>query len=289
MRRLDHRAINKRQIENLAAAGALDGLNRNRRQTFEGAESIVRHAAAAAEERESAQENLFGGDASEERSLALALPDVGDWPDMERLRQEFDAIGFYLSDHPLNAYTAVLERLKVVTAISLAGQVPRDRVQHKLAGVVIGRQERTSRQGNRFAFLQLSDTGGMYEVMVFSELLSARRDILESGRPLLVTVNADLRNDEAPRMTAQAIEPLDRAAEQSSAGLKVFIGDPTPLESLKSILERGAGGPAKGRVSLVLDLEGSPEVEIELPETYRVSAELRRAIKAIPGVAVQDG
>ncbi len=289
VRRLDHRAINKRQIENLAAAGALDRLNRNRRQTFEGAESIVRHAAAAAEERESAQENLFGGDASEERSLALALPDVGDWPDMERLRQEFDAIGFYLSDHPLNAYTAVLERLKVVTAISLAGQVPRDRVQHKLAGVVIGRQERTSRQGNRFAFLQLSDTGGMYEVMVFSELLSARRDILESGRPLLVTVNADLRNDEAPRMTAQAIEPLDRAAEQSSAGLKVFIGDPTPLESLKSILERGAGGPAKGRVSLVLDLEGSPEVEIELPETYRVSAELRRAIKAIPGVAVQDG
>ena len=288
VRRLDHRAINKRQIENLAAAGALDGLNRNRRQSFEGAESIIRHAAAAAAERDSAQENLFGGDPSAEGSLTLALPEVGDWPDMERLRQEFDAIGFYLSDHPLNAYAAVLERLKVVTASSLTEAVLRDRVQHKLAGVVIGRQERTSRQGNRFAFVQLSDTSGMFEVMVFSELLSAKRDVLESGGPLLITVNADLRNDEAPRMTAQAIEPLDRAAEQSSAGLKVIIGDSKPLESLKSILERGAGSPAKGRVSLVLDLEGSREVEIELPETYRVSAELRQAIKAIPGVAVQD-
>ncbi len=249
----------------------------------------MRHAAAAANERESAQENLFGGPDAASGTISIPLGETADWPDMERLRQEFDAIGFYLSDHPLNAYAKALERLEVITAASLIDQVPRDRVLHKLAGVVIGRQERTSRKGNRFAFVQLSDTGGMYEIMVFSELLSARRELLESGQPLLLTVNADIQTDgEAPRITAQSIEPLDRAATESGVGLKVFIDDPEPLESLKTILGRGAGRAAKGRVSIVLDLQDGQEVEIELPEAYSVSAELRQAVKAIPGVVVQD-
>ena len=129
----------------------------------------------------------------------------------------------------------------------------------------------------------------MYEVMVFSELLAARRDLLEAGQALLLSVNAEAQAEgEAPRLTAQSIEPLDRAASQSGAGLKVFIHDPSPLESLKAILGRGTGRLAKGKVSIVLDLKDGQEVEIELPEAYSVSAELRQAVKAIPGVVVQD-
>ncbi|MCH8168367.1 MAG: DNA polymerase III subunit alpha, partial [Proteobacteria bacterium] len=109
--RVDMRAVNKRQIENLARAGAFDGLNPNRRQVFEAAETVVRHASAAAGERDSAQENLFGGgDAAPAPAPDLVLPQAADWPDTDRLRHEFEAIGFYLSAHPLDAYGAAPER-----------------------------------------------------------------------------------------------------------------------------------------------------------------------------------
>ncbi|MDH3594164.1 MAG: DNA polymerase III subunit alpha [Rhodospirillales bacterium] len=286
--RLDNRVVNKRQVENLACAGAFDGLCGNRRQVFEGAETLIRHAAAAASERESAQVNLFGGDAAEQHAR-LALPEVEDWPAVERLRHEFEAIGFYLSAHPLDAYGGTLGRLRVTSYAELSARSGTDSGRKRLAGIVIGKQERTSRQGNRFAFVQLSDTSGMFEIIVFSELLAGARDLLDSGQPLLVTVSLDRRdNGEAPRLTAQEIAPLDQAVAQAGTDLKLFLSDPAPLDSLKAVLRREAVAGGRGRVALVLGLDGGREVEMELPGGYRLSAQVRQAIKAIPGVVVQE-
>ncbi len=291
--RLDPKALNKRQIENLARAGAFDGLNANRHRVHEAAETIVRHAAAAASERASAQVNLFGGEA-EDSGPGLVLPAVEDWPGMDRLRHEFEAMGFYLSAHPLDDYEAGLKRLRVVRAVDLPSVLAREKGRQKAAGIVTGKQERTSRQGNRFAFVQISDASGVFEVMLFSDLLSKSHDLLESGEPLLVTLEG--RGDaggggEGIRLTAQDLEPLDAAVAQAGAGLKVFLGDARPLDSLKSVLARDRRG--RGRVSLVLDLAdcketGRGEVEIELEGRYRLSPEIRRAIKAIPGLEVQE-
>ncbi len=103
-RRLDVRAVNKKMLENLACAGAFDGLVRNRRQVHAAVEMLVRNAHAMTEERESGQVSLFGGPATGGTLRAPALPDVPDWEPLERLRHEFDAIGFYLSAHPLDGY-----------------------------------------------------------------------------------------------------------------------------------------------------------------------------------------
>jgi DNA polymerase-3 subunit alpha len=286
--RLDSRIVNKRQVENLACAGAFDLLCGNRRRVFEGGEILVRHAAAAASERESAQVNLFGGDAAD-RSAMLALPETEDWPAVERLRHEFEAIGFYLSAHPLDAYGETLKRLRVSSHGELSARSGADSGRRRLAGIVIGKQERTSRQGNRFAFVQMSDTGGMFEVLVFSELLAAARDLLDSGQPLLVTVSLDSRDDgEAPRLTAQEITPLEQAVAEAVTDLKLFLDDPAPLGSLKAVLGREAVAGGRGRVALVLGVDGGREVEMELPGGYRLSAQVRQAIKAIPGVVVQE-
>ena len=282
--RLDARAINKRQIENLACAGAFDGFNSNRRQTFESAETIVRHAAAAASERDSAQESLFGGDAAI-AAPGLTLPAVAHWSDMERLRHEFEAIGFYLSAHPLDAYGKGLERLGVLRYAELARVVEREPGRKKLAGIVIGKQERTSRQGNRFAFVQLSDTSGVYEVVAFSEVLSQSREFLESGEPLLLSVE-NRGEGEDLRLMAQEIAPLDAAVALAGIGLTVYLDREGPLASLKAVLERAAAG--RGRVSLILDLAGEGEAEMELRGGYQLAPAVRQAIKAIPGITVQD-
>jgi DNA polymerase-3 subunit alpha len=279
-RRLNAKSFNRRQFENLAKAGAFDSLNPNRAQTLAAAEQLLRQANLAAEERESRQESLFGKlDPSFQPRPALPL--VADWPPAERLQQEFAAIGFYLSSHPLDPYAKSLERAGVIRFAELpAGLAANDAAHFKLAGIVVGKKERTSARGNRFAFVQMSDPSGLFEVTVFSEMLSEARGLLDSGQPLVVTV--DVRSgEENLRLIAQKIEPLDAVVAHAAAGLRVFLGEARALSSLKSVIAREAGG--RGRVTVVLDLP-SREVEITIPGGFKVDPRTRAALKSLPGI-----
>ena len=290
-KRLDVRHVNKRQIENLACAGAFDSLESNRRQVCEGAERLMRQANLAAEERDSTQASLFDADADVPRAR-VALPDVPDWPAMDRLRHEFEAIGFYLSAHPLESYGPTLARLGVVTSEELPHALARAPGRKKMAGIVIGKREITTRQGKRLAFVQFSDTSGVYEVSIFAEVLGRVRELLETGRPLLLSVDA--RQDDADlRLNAQDISPLDETVASASSGLRLYLNHADPLVQLRSLLTRDNGGagngqPARGRIALILATGDGDEVEMTLPGAYRLSAEMRRAIKAIPGMIVED-
>ena len=279
-RRLDSKSFNRRQFENLAKAGAFDSLNPNRAQTFAAAEQLLRQASLAAEERESRQESLFG---KLDPSFAPrpTLPLVPDWPPVERLQNEFAAIGFYLSSHPLDPYGKSLERAGVIRFAELpAGLAANDAARFKLAGVVVGKKERSSARGNRFAFVQMSDPSGIFEVTLFSETLSEARGLLDSGEPLVVTV--DVRNEEENlRLTAQKIEPLDVVVADAAAGLRVFLGEVRALASLKSVIAPEAGG--RGRVTVVLGLP-SREVEIAIPGGFKVDPRTRAAVKSLPGI-----
>jgi DNA polymerase III subunit alpha len=278
--RLDAKSFNRRQFENLAKAGAFDSLNPNRAQTFAAAEQLLRQASLAAEERDSRQESLF---AKLDPSFAPrpALPQEADWPPVERLQHEFAAIGFYLSSHPLDPYGRSLERAGVIRYAELpAGLAANDAARFKLAGIVVSKKERTSARGNRFAFVQMSDPSGIFEVTLFSEMLSEARGLLDSGEPLVVTV--DVRSgEESLRLTAQKIEPLDAVVADAAAGLRVFLGEARALSSLKSVIAREAGG--RGRVTVVLDLP-SREVEIAIPGGFKVDPRTRAAVKSLPGI-----
>jgi DNA polymerase-3 subunit alpha len=156
------------------------------------------------------------------------------------------------------------------------GQVPN---RAELAGIVIGRKERTSGRGNRFAFVQMSDPTGAYQVTLFSEILQEARGLLASGQPLVVTV--DIRGEEESlRLTAQKIEPIDAIIADAAAGLRVFVGEARALSTLKSVIAREAGG--RGRITVVvLDLPAR-EVEIALPGGFKVGPQTRAAVKSLP-------
>ncbi len=122
-------------------------------------------------------------------------------------------------------------------------------------------------------------------MVVFADLLARTRDLLDGGEPLLLTV--ENRGDgEDRRLMAQQIEPLEAVVAGAGLGLRVFMNDPEPLESLKSLLQRETEG--RGHIKLVLDLADGQEVELELPGGYRLSPAARQAIKAVPGLVVQD-
>ena len=275
--RLDARTFNRGQFESLAKAGAFDPLDPNRAQTFAAADLLLRQASRSAMEREDGQGSLFGVGLGDRP----ALPLVDDWPPVEKLQHEFAAIGFYLSSHPLDAYGRSLERAGILRSADLPSALAANgATRFRLAGIVLGRKERTSARGNRFAFVQMSDPSGVFEVTLFAEMLSEARTLFDGGQPLVVTV--DVRSEEdSLRLTAQKIEPLDDVVAHAAAGLRVFLGEARALTHLKSLFGREGGG--RGRVSVVVDLDDS-EVEIAIPGGFRVDPRMRAAVKSLPGV-----
>ena len=278
-RRVDSKAVNKRQLEMLAAAGAFDALNPNRAQTHKAAEIVLKHAQAAANDRDTSQVSLFGGDAGG-APRGLNLPIEADWPAMDKLKHEFDAIGFYLSAHPLDAYGQSLARIEVVPSNEVRSRVTGGSARLRLAGIVVSKQERTSAKGNRFAFVQFSDRTGVFEAALFSEILAQKRSLLEPGTALLVVTDA--RPDgEGVRLTVNDLQPLDEAVAHAAQGLRIYLRDDKPLSAISGIIAREKKG--RGKVKLVLD-SGQSEIEIAIPGGFSIGAQTRAAIKAIPGI-----
>ena len=282
--RVDPAALNKRMLENLAKAGAFDTLEKNRAKLIAGLETLIRYAQSKAEERSSSQVNLFGGGKTEER--LPKLPDGEIWTPMDQLAKEFEAIGFYLSAHPLDAYQATLNRVGVKRYTEALKMIGASESIIKLAGTVISKQERTSQKtGNRFAFVQCSDASGMYEVMLFSEILAQHRDMLEAGTNVVWTLSARA-DGEQPRLSAQKVEKLDDVAARAAAGIKILIEDERPLGQIRLLLDKAGKGRGQVMLGLQIDEGGKPDIEadIKLKDTFAINPATRHQIRVLPGV-----
>ncbi len=289
-RRVDLKRIGKRPMEMLARAGAFDQLDPNRRRVFDSLDALVAYSAAVHDQKNSNQVSLFGeaGDDLPEPRLSP----VEDWLPNERLAEEHIAIGFYLSGHPLDDYMGPLKRKGVMTLADVTAQAERAPLVAKIAGAVAGRQERKSARGNRFAFVQLSDPTGLYEVTVFSDTLEAARDHLEAGSNVVLGVEATMEADQL-KLLARSVAPIDSvAAEAGTMGLRVFVDDAGAVAAVAALLERAtaeAKSRARGTVQLCLmapDLPG--EVEIALGDLFHVNPQIKGAIKSLGGVVTVE-
>ena len=277
-RRVDPKVMNKRQWENLIRAGAFDRLDGNRARLHAGVDLLVRHGSAQAEERSAGQSNLFGG-ADGGGLDAPPLPGIADWDLMERLKQEFEAIGFYLSAHPLDSFNTV--RVGAVPSRDIQSRLRGTSTVFKMAGVVMSKREMSTRSGGRMSFVMLSDATGVFEVTLFSEVLAASRHLLEGGTPLLLSLEAQSNGDDY-RLTCQRIEPLDEAVARAGIGLKVFLDEAKAAAPLAATL--GREGDGRGRVNIMIPVGEGREVEVVLPQGYAITAKGRAALRAIPGI-----
>jgi DNA polymerase-3 subunit alpha len=276
--RIDPKALNRMQIENLARAGAFDSLDGNRNRVFSAADTILRRAQARTAEAESGQIGLFGGGNRPEPLRVAATPD---WAPLDRLAFEAEAIGFHLTAHPMDAYATVLKRLHVVPSKNIEIQAQAGASRVKLAGTIVAKKDRITRTGSRMSWLRVSDAFGSYEVTVFSEVLGRARDAITDGATILVT--ADLKRDgDSVRITAQDIVPLDQAVTSAGSGMRVWLHTPDAVKALHDILRREGNG--KGRVYLLPKLDGMRDVEIALPGGFNVTPRLAQALKVVQGI-----
>ena len=291
-RRINPRAVNKRVLESLIAAGAFDAIEKNRARVLGVADTILATAQRTHEDAAIGQSELFGGPAA---SAPIVLPAVENWLPAERLQREYDAVGFFLSGHPLDDYAAALKRLRVQSWSEFSRAVKAGAGAGRVAGTVVARTERRTKNGTKMGIIGLSDPSGHYEAVLFAEGLAQYRDLLEPGTAVLLFLTAEVQGDEV-RARIQSVEPLDQAAAKMQKGLRVFLRDDAPLEGVAKRLEPIArGGGARngadhgdGEVSMVLMLGNGNEVEVKLPGRFKVSPQIAGAIKAVTGVVTVE-
>ncbi|MEL7165598.1 MAG: OB-fold nucleic acid binding domain-containing protein, partial [Pseudomonadota bacterium] len=285
-RRVDLKRVGKRPLEMMARAGAFDQLDPNRRRVFEALDPLVAYSAAIFDQKASNQVSLFGeaGDDLPEPRLSP----VNDWLPAERLAEEHKAVGFYLSGHPLDDYAGALKRKGIVTLDEVMAKAQSAPLVAKLAGVVSGLQVRKSARGNRFAFCQMSDHTGAFEVTLFSESLEKSQDSLQTGAKVIVTVEATMEADQL-KLLGRSVAPIDSVvADVTGMGLRLYIETPGTLGAVSSVLEgaaEAAKGAARGPISVCLMDPGLPgEVEMDLGRDFPVSPQIKGALKSLSGV-----
>ena len=290
--RVDGRQIGKRGFENLARAGAFDKIHPNRAQIVATADFLVRYSANAAEERTSDQGGLFSMD----QAPALARPTlkkIDTWAQLERLDHERLSIGFYFTGHPLDDYANALDKLSVTShqdAVSQILQLPQGaRESFNMAGVIRTFNQRMSKAGKPFAWVELSDQTSDYEIMVFSQTLENYIDLLEPGNLVVMSMSGE-NNEGDARFIGEAVKDLDEAAASAKAQLRISVMTVEALSSIKKrLFERVAGGTperANGSASLIVYLpESNCEVELKLPGEIPATVAMMGAIKTIEGVS----
>lgn len=277
--RMGGTGLNKRMLESLVKSGSFDLLHSNRQQIYAAIENILKYGNAIAAEKNSNQVSLFG-ESSGEQTPKPKLQDIDDWRGTERLSMEFEAMGMYIGNHPLNEYEKALNKMMVIPSSEFATRIATGMSKVKVAGVVVSKKLRSSPRG-RFATLSISDPTGLFELSIFDEdILESSRDLIENGT--LLFINADARKDDGGvRIIAEQLTRLEDAMKHYMPSIKVFLENTAALADLKRIL--GAPGKGKSRIHVVLEAD-SRKVEITLPDPYAVTIATLGEIKGIRGV-----
>ena len=281
LNRVDSSALNKRYLENMARAGAFDSLDKNRAKIYNNVEKMIGFATEATASRNSAQIGLFGSDSIVNR---LQMDSYPDWPHVERLEQEKEALGFYLSAHPLDSYDAVFERLRVVSSTDVAEMVKlAGSVRIQMAGIVSSVRERISQKsGKKFAFVTASDKAGSFDMMCFSDTLAISKDKLKSGQPLLLSVSADKKPDsDEIRINLNAVDYLSDVMAKTASTLIITLDSVPSVSDIQKILAKDT--PGNSQVFILTPVEGH-ELEISLPRKYTLSPDTMAALQQLPGI-----
>ena len=283
--RLDPKALNKRGVETLAKGGAFDVFNGDRALVTANADTILALAQRRSADTAAGMSDLFGGG---DKAPDLVLRATQAWTPMEKLASEFEAVGFYLSGHPLDNYQRVLTKLGVKKFTEFEHATERGATAGRLAGIVIAARERRSQKGNKFAFAMFSDMTGQFEAVIFSDTLAVCRDLLEPGTPVIISVEAE-RDGDTLKMRVQGLESLDKAALGVPRNLKVVLDRKVVMSNASRIGDMNASlkpSARGGEVRLVLPLEDRGcEMEFVLPGRFEISPQDAGRISAMAGVA----
>lgn len=279
--RVDPAHINKRQIENLIAAGVFDSIHPRRKQLFEAADLAVGYANSCKQERLHATLSLFGG--GPENLPKLRLPHVRqDWNALEKSQKEFDALGFFMRDHPLNIHSDIIQELHLQNSSTYADFASEGGTIVRLAGIILSREEKTSRSGQKFAFFTFSDPHGVFDMPFFSENYERVRPWAEVGLPVYIEALARLSDNGIIRLTGQAMERLENIGRRNAFILK--ISERLDVALLKEVIQEAlnTGTEAIRKQNLILEYPlPNGRAKITFPHRYAITSVVKAKLMEI--------
>jgi len=258
--RLDLRAVNRRVVESLTAAGGLDEFGGGHRaQMLEVLDLALRHAQTVQEERGRGQFSLFGGDSSApEIEQQLTFPPVEPWTETEQLAYERDLLGFYVTSHPLSRFERDLKMFATPLSEAASGN---DGEAIRVGGLITRISTSSDRRGNAIAFVTIEDLKGTTDIVFFSDAYEASRDLLVYDRVVLVEGRLNERNGAMSILVDTAIG-LEEARERLTRAVNVALPANQLCEELLANL-RSVCEQFTGRCDLVIHLKGVDEMERE--------------------------
>jgi DNA polymerase-3 subunit alpha len=282
--RLDCRQVNKKVVESLIKGGALDALELSRSQLFGNMARVLEWAQRQHTDRQQGQISLFGGSVAQSTSMVPTLDQVPEWSESERLTYEKEALGFYISSHPLLAAQHELRRLITVTSQELTDYHGEPTVT--LGGIVTQHRAQLTKNGDRMAFLTLEDLHGSFEVIAFPEVYRQSITYCESEEALIIWGKVEGDGSEG-RLIAQRILPLKDAialGEFQRLTLNVSPGlERVALLHLRDLL---AASPGTCNVVLAVHFPDGERVRLRAADQLSVtpSTTLLTGLEAVLGV-----
>ena len=293
---VDLTKLNKRVLEHLVKAGAFDWTGLARAAMFDGLDGAIRVAQRAQETRASGQTSLFGGVAAP--PPAYRFPDRGEWPTGERLAYEKEALGFFLSGHPLTPYMKDLARHTSCTLDHVAsfvrsnsggggGKGYRRGVEITVAGMVTAARAIRNKRGSRMAFITLSDPTGTVECTFFSESWLESKEALTADQPVLIKGRVEQREgQDEPGIRAESAELASVVLGRTTRSIVLELEHrellPKRVDALVALL-LAHPGPCACRLDV--DFHGRAAVKLRYPQERGVAATdaLRTEIEALFG------
>ena len=232
--RVNPKNLNKLQLEGLVKAGAFDSLVDNRQSLYESIPSLILKSKNIFENKSINQINLFEGEEIIEEDL---LKKIEDWKFEDRLSKEFEAVGFFISDHPLNQFRDSFEDYNIISYIDFNNNEIKEA---NIAATILKIQEKKTQKGNSYAIVKLTDLGSVFELFLFSDVLESNRDILIEGNSIILTLTKNNLEDDNrfKRINVRKVASLKNLYEKPINNIEILIKDQKYLNDVQKILEK---------------------------------------------------
>jgi DNA polymerase III subunit alpha len=283
--RADPAQLNRRSLENLAAAGAFDALEPNRAAVHAAAETLLAAAQSARDSRESGQGGLFGEGGSD--IARLRIDQKSTWSLGEQMTREKEAFGFYFSAHPCSQYGAIAAShgAKPYATWLESGPIPEGvRRASTMSALIEGVRWRESRKGKRFMVADFSDQSGQFSVRCFDEAVGVQlSEWAKDAACLLLHCEMDMRpGDEVPSFTVKSAKPLSSLTSVSRLKMQLDVTNETALSQLAQLVEPLHGG--KSELVIKTRTNDGRWAHIVLGRRYQLDASLLDKLKSIDGI-----
>jgi len=237
--RVNPKDINKLQLEGLVKAGAFDNLNKNRLSLFNSITNLIIKSKNIFENRALNQNDLFEFDESDQSKDDNLLSKVKDWEFEERLAKEFESIGFFISDHPINQFKEIFSDYKIKDYKSFLSDEAANK--SNIAATILKIQERKTSKGNSYAIIKLTDLSSVFELFIFSDVLESNRSILVEGNSLLLNLNKNLTDSDNrfKRINVNKVSLIKELFNKPISILELNINNIEEISKLKMVNNEG--------------------------------------------------